>query len=66
MQTAYEEKFKRISAAYEVLADKEKKQLYDDIRVANGKERARTQESWSYTHDKSSGEFHRRGGPAAG
>jgi len=42
MQTAYEEKFKRISAAYEVLADKEKKQLYDDIRVANGKESART------------------------
>jgi DnaJ-class molecular chaperone len=62
----YEENFKKISNAYEVLSDKEKKEKYDELRVFDKSMKAhgsnggsasapgtdfKAENTWSYTYD---------------
>lgn len=50
------DKFKLISAAYEVLGDKDKKSKYDEIRAAR-RDIGQADQTRTYSHDRSSGTF---------
>ena len=51
------ERFKLISAAYDILSDKEKKSKYDEIRALQGNDRVSVDQTRTYSHDRSSGKF---------